>query len=187
VGDLALKTGASVAFLFGSERFGMANEDVYRCHVCLSIPTDGDYGSLNLAAAVQVIAYEWRLALGGFSAGHAGRAAGLPAQAVADAQQIAALLAHWSEALVAIRFLDPAAPKKLLPRLNQLANRLQLTPAEVDILRGIARATLATAERAKGLEGAAGSVEADTQDGAGRVPGRAQARPGPAAKLRPNR
>src|SRR6478735_6070365 len=56
----------SVAFLFGSERFGMQNEDVYRCHVALSIPTDPKFGSLNLGAAIQVVAYEWRLALGGY-------------------------------------------------------------------------------------------------------------------------
>ena len=71
-----------MAFLFGSERFGMRNEDVYRCHVALSIPTDPDFGSLNLGAAIQVIAYEWRLALGGFAvreatrAGAGGRCAG---------------------------------------------------------------------------------------------------------------
>ena len=54
--------GHRVAFLFGSERFGMSNEDVYRCHACLSIPTDPAYGSLNLAQAVQLIAYDWRQA-----------------------------------------------------------------------------------------------------------------------------
>jgi tRNA/rRNA methyltransferase len=59
--------GTGVAFLFGSERFGMANEDVYRCHACLSIPTNPAFGSLNLGAAIQVIAYEWRQALGGFA------------------------------------------------------------------------------------------------------------------------
>ena len=54
----------SVAFVFGGERYGLANDDVYRCHAVLSIPTARAYGSLNLAQAVQVIAYEWRLALG---------------------------------------------------------------------------------------------------------------------------
>jgi tRNA/rRNA methyltransferase len=58
--------GHRVAFVFGSERFGLGNEDVYRCHACLSIPTDPSYGSLNLAQAVQVLAYDWRQALGGF-------------------------------------------------------------------------------------------------------------------------
>jgi tRNA/rRNA methyltransferase len=59
--------GHRVAFVFGPERTGMANDDVYRCHACLSIPANPDYGSLNLAQAVQVIAYEWRQALGGWA------------------------------------------------------------------------------------------------------------------------
>jgi len=125
-----------VAFLFGSERFGMRNEDVYRCHTCLSIPTDPQFGSLNLAAALQVIAYEWRTALGGFAV--AGAAEKPPV--LADGQALAGLLSHWEQALVAIGFLDPAAPKKLMPRLNQLFNRAQLTVEEIHILRGVAKA-----------------------------------------------
>jgi tRNA/rRNA methyltransferase len=133
-----------VAFLFGSERFGMRNEDVYRCHMCLSIPTNPKFGSLNLASALQVIAYEWRLALGGFSVQEA---TAPPVRA--DAQQVAGMLAHLEQALVAVDFLDPAAPKKLMPRLNALFNRADLTQEEIHILRGVAKAMLATAERAK--------------------------------------
>jgi tRNA/rRNA methyltransferase len=135
------KTGASVGFLFGSERYGMRNEDVYRCHAALQIPTDPDYGSLNLAAAIQVIAYEWRPALGGF-----GAARPEPAPA-ADAQAVAGLLRHWEQALVDIGFLDPTAPKKLMPRLNQLFNRAQPTPEEVHILRGVAKAMADAAKK----------------------------------------
>ncbi|QXL85619.1 RNA methyltransferase [Comamonas sp. NLF-1-9] len=134
------ENGASdfgVAFLFGSERFGMANADVYRCHVALSIPTSPQFGSLNLAAAVQVLAYEWRLALGGFRVHDA-----TPAAALADGAQLAGMLAHWEQALTHIGFLDPGAPKKLMPRLNQLFNRAQPTQEEIHILRGIARAML---------------------------------------------
>jgi len=126
---------SGIAFLFGSERFGMANEDVYRCHVALSIPTNPGFGSLNLGAAIQVIAYEWRLALGGFPVRDA-----TPAPSRADAAQVAGMLAHWERALVDIGFLDPAAPKKLMPRLNQLFNRAQPTPEEIHILRGVAKA-----------------------------------------------
>jgi len=125
----------SVAFVFGSERFGLSNDDVYRCHACLSIPTDPGYGSLNLAQAVQLVAYDWRMALGGFAV-----LPRTPAPAVADAQAVQGLLDHWREALVTVGYLDPAAPKKLLPRLNQLLNRAQPTEEEVHILRGIARA-----------------------------------------------
>ena len=133
-----------VAFLFGSERFGMRNEDVYRCHACLSIPTSEGFGSLNLAAAVQLIAYDWRLALGGFALPPV--AAERPA---ADAASVAGMLGHLEQALVAVDFLDPAAPKKLMPRLNALFNRAQPTPEEIHILRGVAKAMLQTAERAK--------------------------------------
>ena len=142
--DLAQETG--VAFLFGSERFGMANEDVYRCHVALSIPTNPHFGSLNLGAAVQVVAYEWRQALGGFAVQDA-QAAPLRA----DAAQVAGMLAHWEQALTAIGFLDPAAPKKLMPRLNQLFNRAQLTAEEIHILRGVAKSML-QARAAKPLD-----------------------------------
>jgi len=132
---------AGVAFLFGSERFGMANEDVYRCHVALSIPTNPGFGSLNLGAAIQVIAYEWRMALGGFPVQDAA-----PARDLADAAQVAGMLGHWEQALTDIGFLDPAAPKKLMPRLNQLFNRAQLAPEEIHILRGVAKAMIESAK-----------------------------------------
>lgn len=124
-----------VAFVFGGERHGLSNEDVYRCHACLSIPTDPGYGSLNLSQAVQLIAYDWRQALGGFGV-EPRTARPLPA----DAAAVQGVLAHWQQVLVDIGYLDPAAPKKLMPRLNQLANRAGLTAEEVHILRGIARA-----------------------------------------------
>jgi len=130
----------SVAFLFGSERYGMKNEDVYRCHVALSIPTDPQFGSLNLGAAIQVLAYEWRCALGGFSI----PVSTAPAEK-ADAQQVAGMLTHWEQALTDIGFLDPAAPKKLMQRLNQLFNRADLNQEEIHILRGVAKAMSATA------------------------------------------
>ncbi|WP_404299655.1 RNA methyltransferase [Alicycliphilus denitrificans] len=131
---------SGMAFLFGSERFGMANEDVYRCHVALSIPTNPQFGSLNLGAAVQLIAYEWRQALGGFTVQEAASQGER-----ADAVQLAGMLAHWEQALAAIGFLDPAAPKKLMPRLNQLFNRAQLTQEEIHILRGVAKSMLQAA------------------------------------------
>jgi tRNA/rRNA methyltransferase len=131
--------GRRVAFVFGGERFGLANDDVYRCHAVLSIPTHPDYGSLNLAQAVQLVAYDWRQALGGYPV--APRTADA---ARADGAAVQALLEHWRDALVHVGFLDPRAPKKLLPRLNRLVNRAQPTREEVDILRGIARAMLKT-------------------------------------------
>jgi tRNA/rRNA methyltransferase len=135
--------GHHVAFLFGSERYGMRNEDVYRCHAALRIPVAPDYGSLNLAAAIQVVAYEWRMALGGFEA------PAVAAPEAADAAAVGGMLRHWEQALVEVGFLDPAAPRKLMPRLIQLFNRAQPTPEEIHILRGVAKAMAEAAKRAK--------------------------------------
>ncbi|MDP4607792.1 MAG: RNA methyltransferase [Burkholderiaceae bacterium] len=144
--EQALVRPTGVAFLFGSERFGMRNEDVYKANVCLSIPTNPLFGSLNLAAAVQLVAYDWRLALDNW-------AIDTPApqnRELADLQTVQAMLNHLEQALVAVEFLDPSAPKKLMPRLNQLMSRAQPSMEEIHILRGMAKAMLQTAEKAKG-------------------------------------
>lgn len=162
-GALALPASEEgIAFLFGSERFGMRNEDVYRCHVALQIPTAADFGSLNIAAAVQVIAYEWRLCLDAHpqwsalaapaalpDAGSTSLASRAPlaALALADAAAVAGLLDHWRQGLEAIGYLDPAAPKKLMPRLQQIFNRAQLSEAEVHMLRGVAKSMLHVAKQ----------------------------------------
>lgn len=148
------EAGHKLGVLFGSERFGMKNEDVYRCHACLQIPTHAKFGSLNLAAAIQLIAYEWRLAIGGFAvdasnSNQAGVGDAAQAERLADAASVAGALEHWQNALMAIDFLDPASPKKLLPRLQQILNRAQLRQEEIHILRGIAKKVLQTAEAAK--------------------------------------
>lgn len=137
--DLAARR-EQLALVFGSERYGMSNEDVYRAHAVLSIPTHPEYGSLNLAQAVQLLAYDWRQALGGFAV-----EARTADPSLADAQAVQGLLGHLERSLVDIGYLDPASPKKLIPRLNQLFNRAGLTQEEVHILRGIARAMEKTA------------------------------------------
>ena len=146
-----------MGFLFGSERFGMANDDVYRCNVALSIPTNPKFGSLNLGAAIQLIAYEWRMTLGGFvDSVRPELVEGLKASTgsartdirdLADAAQVTGMLQHWEKSLADIGFLDPAAPKKLMPRLNQLFNRAALSPEEIHILRGIAKAMSENAKK----------------------------------------
>ena len=143
-----------MGFLFGSERFGMANDDVYRCNVALSIPTNPKFGSLNLGAAIQLIAYEWRMTLGGFiqsqrqKVTESASSSGVEIKPLADAAQVTGMLQHWEKSLADIGFLDPAAPKKLMPRLNQLFNRAALSPEEIHILRGIAKAMSETRQKA---------------------------------------
>lgn len=137
--------GHRVAFVFGSERHGLSNEDVWRCHACLSIPTPEGYGSLNLAQAVQLIAYDWRQALGGFDV-----QARTPEPEPATLPEVMGAIEHWERVLVEIGFLDPASPKRLMPRLMQLLNRAQLSREEVHILRGIARAASADSPKRPG-------------------------------------
>lgn len=132
-----------IAFLFGSERYGMKNEDVYRCHVALQIPTNPKFGSLNLASAVQLIAYEWQLIQAQAWPQYPVLDAANPhvaSKKMADARQIAGLLEHWERMLVDVGYLDPALPMKLMPKLQQIFNRAQLRDEEINILRGIARA-----------------------------------------------
>lgn len=132
-----LQAGATVAFVFGNERYGLPNEAVDRCSVVTHIPANPAYASLNLAQAVQLIAYEMRLALLGEGAaapddiGYAGEPA--------TVEQIEAMFAHLQQGLEAIGFLDPAHPKKLMPRLRRLFARSGLEREEVNILRGIAK------------------------------------------------
>ena len=100
---------------------------------------------LNLAQALQCMAYDWRCALGAWPV-QARTAATVPA----DSAAVAGALDHWQQVLEQIGFLDPASPKRLMPRLQQLINRAQPTADELHILRGIARAVAQAQAKAQG-------------------------------------
>jgi tRNA/rRNA methyltransferase len=129
-----------VAFVFGGERNGLANADVERCAACCAIAADAQAASLNLAQAVQVTAYECRLAIvgGGIDA----RLTPFAEVAPASHDHVEAMFVHLEQALVEIGYLDPAQPKRLMSRLRRLLARAQPTDTEVDILRGIAAAVI---------------------------------------------
>ena len=139
--DLAGNDGWNAALIFGNERFGLPNEIVEKCNSLINIPANPDYSSLNLAQAVQVLAYECRMAANG--AAPAETNIGFQG-ALADKAQIDGMYAHLEQALAAIDFLDRDNPKKLMPRLKRLFSRTQLETEEVNILRGIARQILQT-------------------------------------------
>ena len=139
-GELAANTGLHAALVLGNERFGLPNEIVEQCNVLINIPANPEYSSLNLAQAVQVLAYECRMAA--ISAPVASQAIGFQGEA-ANLSQIDGMYRHLEEALIAIDFLDPTSPKKLMPRLKRLFSRTGLETEEVNILRGIARQILA--------------------------------------------
>jgi tRNA/rRNA methyltransferase len=138
-GQLMTEAGLNAALLFGSERYGLPNDTVAKANVLINIPANPDYSSLNLAQAVQVLAYECRLAQCGDALPSSG--VGFQGEA-ASAAQIDGMYAHLEQALVSIEFLNPDNPKKLMPRLKRLFSRTQLETEEVNILRGIANQIL---------------------------------------------
>jgi tRNA (cytidine32/uridine32-2'-O)-methyltransferase len=126
-----------VAFVFGRERSGLTNRELDRCHAMLHIPTGSGYASLNLAQAVQIVAYELRVALDSGA-----RGASTP-QPVADAlpthTELERFYHHLESTLTDIGFLDPANPKQLMRRLRRFFQRAQPDAVELNILRGILR------------------------------------------------
>lgn len=132
------------ALVFGSERYGLPNDIIEKCNVLINIPANPAYSSLNLAQAAQIVAYEGRIAASGDALpetviGFQGDAASIA--------QIDGMYAHLEQALIAIDFLDPENPKKLMPRLKRLFSRTQLETEEVNIIRGIANQILKTPKR----------------------------------------
>ncbi|MFO1430936.1 MAG: RNA methyltransferase [Candidatus Competibacteraceae bacterium] len=122
-----------VALVFGRESSGLNNDEMDRCHFLVRIPTDPEFGSLNLAVAVAIIAYELRLAA---PVGSEADATG-PCRPPATAEEMAHFYEHLQQVLLATGFLNPANPRQLMRRLRRLFNRAQPDRNEVNILRGI--------------------------------------------------
>lgn len=171
----ATAQGAQVALVFGRERTGLTNEELQLCHLAVHIPANPEYSSLNLAAAVQVLAYEWRTAVlgaddhDGMQAGAGGPGASrTPDATVADATAIADLASHaqmeglfaqLADTLEAIDFHKGRAPQSAMRKLRRLFLRSALDPAEVRLLRGI----LADAQRMARLAGASTEAPGATE------------------------
>lgn len=128
---VAATAHGDAALVFGTEMSGLSNAELAQCNLVATIPANAQYASLNLAAAVQVAAYEARVAAGADAVWRA------PRFAPATADETQALFEHGERTLVALRFLDPKMPKRLLPRLRRLFARAGLEKEEVNILRGI--------------------------------------------------
>jgi TrmH family RNA methyltransferase len=131
----AVSERGQVALVFGPERSGLSNAELDSCHFLVHIPANPDYSSLNLAASVQVLAYELRMA---------GEGARSKEDTVADDEEIPApaeemqrFYRHLEQVLTEIGFLDPANPRLLMRRMHRLFNRARPDRNEVSILRGI--------------------------------------------------
>lgn len=145
---------APVALLFGRERTGLTNEELQLCHAAVHIDANPDYSSLNLAAAVQVLSYETRLALRGGAAPEVLAAPAVPESRtdLATHAQLEGFFAQLAETLEQIDFHKGRAPDSAMRKLRRLYLRADLDQKEVRLLRGI----LADAQRMARLAGEGG-------------------------------
>jgi TrmH family RNA methyltransferase len=134
---LAETASHEAAVLFGRERHGLTNEEMQRCQFLVNIPSNPAYSSLNLAQAVQILSYELRVAAKGYS----DISVDPPDWEPVDDQQMEGLFEHLEQTLLDIRFLNPRQPKRLMMRLRRLFNRARPDQNEINILRGILKAS----------------------------------------------
>ena len=126
--------GTRAAIVFGREHSGLTNEELAHCDALVHIPANPSFASLNVASAVQLVAYELRKAFVGAERPPAVESDREPLAQKADLE---ALLSDLEQRLIATDFLDPAHPRQLLRRVRRLCARARLTTTEVNILRGI--------------------------------------------------
>lgn len=124
------QTQQAVALLFGTEMSGLTNEELARCHLMVRIPVNPEFSSLNLAASVQLVSYELRLAAGLGDCG-------APEMNPASAEHVEGFFKQLEETLLEIEFLNGKHPTKLMHKLRRLYARARLEPEEINILRGI--------------------------------------------------
>jgi TrmH family RNA methyltransferase len=124
------------AIVMGPEQSGLTNEDLALCHALVHIPTAPEYGSLNLAMAVQILCYELRMASMSESARDALSRPEIREAPPATAAEIEGFHAHLEELLTRSRFLHPDHPRQLRLKLRRLFMRAQLDQNEINILRG---------------------------------------------------
>jgi tRNA (cytidine32/uridine32-2'-O)-methyltransferase len=136
--DMAKKTWSlddesKVAIVFGREHSGLTNDELQMCNYMVSIPTNPDFSSLNVASAVQVMCYEIYKTL------DEGQAVGGPAldEPTATSFDLEGYFNHLETVLLKIGYLNAAKPGQLLQRLRRLYQRADLSKNEVNILRGI--------------------------------------------------
>lgn len=128
------------AFVFGTERSGLTNEEMMLCQLCTAIPANPVCDSLNLAQAVQVTAYQAQQTLRGHSVdAHADR---FETDAPATVEAIEGLYKHLEQALIACGALNPDRPKFMMPKMKRIFSRSGLSASDVDMLRGICAAVI---------------------------------------------
>jgi TrmH family RNA methyltransferase len=145
---------AQIALVFGREDSGLTTDELQRCQYHVHIPSMPDFSSLNLAAAVQVLAYELRMQglqrEGAPTKMHKVETTAVFNEIPATAGELEQFYQHLEQVLVEIGFHDPQKPRQLMPRLRRLYGRVHLNRMEMNILRGI----LTETQKAVGVKAA---------------------------------
>jgi len=126
-----------VALVFGREDAGLNNEELQQCHFHVQIPTDQNYSSLNLSAAVMVVCYELRKAALALEDHAVVEEDEFWDQEKANGEQVEHFYVHLERVMTAIKFHDPANPRLLMQRMRRLFSRIRIDVMEMNILRGI--------------------------------------------------
>lgn len=132
---VAAAQSGEVALVFGSERTGLTNTELDFCHAQTLVPANPEYSSLNLAAAVQL--YAWELRKAAIEPPRVSSKDGHPLYVPPSHQQLENYYAHLERVLLATGFLDPDNPRLLMRRLRTLFSRARPDLNELNILRGI--------------------------------------------------
>lgn len=128
---IARSPGTKTAIVFGREHSGLTNAEIDRCHYRLAIPCNPDFSSLNLAAAVQVVAYElYTTSVGPLKDE-------IRQEPLASVDQIESFYGQLYDVMSGLGFIHPDKSKSIMRRLRRLFNRTRLEKKEIDILRGI--------------------------------------------------
>lgn len=147
-------SSGDIAFVFGTERSGLTNDEVLLCQGCAAIACDPESPSLNLSQAVQITAYEMHQCLR--------KASNAPAlydwqtrfetEPAASARALDGFMQHWEAAMQACGVYDPTEPKVFMPTMRRLFTRARLTQNEVDLLRGVCAAIIRPKAQRKGTK-----------------------------------
>ena len=130
----SLANDQRVALVFGREHAGLTNDELQYCHFTMTIPTNPEFSSLNVASAVQVISYEvFKLFTAGSSSSPVD---GGNVEPVADSEELEGYFSHLEQVLVSTGFLDPDNPRQMMKRLRRLYQRAEPSKNEINILRG---------------------------------------------------
>lgn len=141
---------AKIAIVFGRERSGLSNSELALCSQLVVIPSVEEFSSLNISAAVQVLAYEIRrIYLAADPASQIEDTAKPPGELPATHEELEHLYSHLESTMVDIGYLDPENPRMMMPRFRRLFNRSRMNRSEVQLLRGLLGSLVKAANRIK--------------------------------------